>query len=415
MELFLNGDGLRRLGRFEEALACYQSAIALSPPFAEARCHCANVHLLLGRFDEAIRAYDEAITARADYVHAHANRGVALQSLARHDEALASYNTALSFKDDYAGARFNRGLLRLTLGELPDAWADFEWRYEDSNSTASRERRAFPKPRWCGEPLVGRSILVYCEQGYGDGLQFVRYVRCLAARGARVILEAHRPLIQLFADIPGVTQLVVRGNPLPAFDYHCPLMSLPSVFGTTLNDVPFAEGYLASDPGKVGEWRARLGEKRMRRVGVAWSGNPIHANDRRRSIALEALEPFLPEGIEYVALQTEVRHQDQAALGGGRFRDFGSELQDFSDTAALCECLDLIVSVDTSVAHLSGSLARPTWILLPNPADWRWLLTRRDSPWYRSMRLFRQGEDRGWLPVFKALREALELWREAPQ
>lgn len=265
---------------------------------------------------------------------------------------------------------------------------------------------AHPQPLWDGrEPLAGKTLLLQAEQGLGDTLQFCRYASVAQQQGARVVLEAQPPLVPLLRSLQGASQVVARGDPLPAFDVHCPLMSLPVAFGTTLDSVPSAVPYLEAPAERVQAWRSRLGPAKAPRVGLAWSGSRTHRQDRERSLALERLLAALPPGLTYVSLQKEVRDTDRPAMQG--LQDMGAELADFADTAALCEQLDLVISVDSSVAHLAGALGRETWLLLPFNADWRWLLRRADSPWYPGMRLLRQPVAGDWDAVLDGLRPAM--------
>jgi hypothetical protein len=271
-----------------------------------------------------------------------------------------------------------------------------------------------PQPLWLGEePLAGKTILLRGEQGFGDILQFCRYVIPLAQSGARVILEVPRPLVGLLADLEGVSHIVVAGSALPDFDYYCPLMSLPLAFSTRIDNVPCPNSYLAADAAKVAEWRGRLGEHDVPRVGLVWSGNAANTDDRYRSLRLETLYRCLPKNLRYVCLQKEVREEDARTLKNcPEIFSFAEEWHDFSDTAALCECMDVVVSVDTSVAHLSAALGKRTWILLPYCPAWRWLLDRNDSPWYTSVRLFRQTAGEDWADVCERIAALLRGFPE---
>jgi hypothetical protein len=265
-----------------------------------------------------------------------------------------------------------------------------------------------PPPQWLGkEPLAGKTVLLYSEQGLGDTLQFCRYVKLVADLGARVILEVQRPLVSLLAQLEGVSQTVAAGNTPPEADYCCPLLSLPLAFSTRLDSIPRA-ACLSVSAAQVARWQERLGEKTQLRVGLMWSGNAAYQADRNRSIRLADLIPQLPAEFQYVSLQKEVREIDRPSLQSNRaILNFAEEQQDFSDAAALCECMDLVLSVDTSVAHLSAALGRETWVMLPFSADWRWLLGRDDSPWYPSVKLYRQRSVGDWGSVFERVRADL--------
>jgi hypothetical protein len=262
---------------------------------------------------------------------------------------------------------------------------------------------------WLGhESLAGKTILLHSEQGLGDTIQFCRYAKAVADKGARVVLEVPGALLSLLAGLEGVSELIVRGAEIPAFDIHCPLMTLPLAFNTDLQSIPSPGPYLVSVASKRKLWRERLGPKRRKRVGLVWSGSPAHTNDANRSMSLAELIEHLPAGCEYVCLQKEIRASDMATLSQSGIHHFENEISDFSDTAALCDLMDVVVCVDTSVAHLAGALGKTTWLLLPFIPDWRWLLDRDDSPWYASMRLYRQQDDRLWEPVLKRVASDLK-------
>ncbi len=431
-EAHLNrGNVLKHLKQRTAALASYDHAIAINPGFAEGHFNRGVLLHELGRFDEAVASYERAISVRPHYAEAYSNRGNALTELNRVDDALASYERAVAIDPDYAPAHFNRAIAWLLGGDFERGWPEFEWRWKNGEGSVINERREFQKPLWLGaESPAGKVILLYGEQGLGDTIQFCRYATLLADLNARVILEVREPLLKLLANLQGVSELTAKGCELPDHDYQCPLMSLPLAFGTTPDSIPFAAGYLSADPVRVRYWRARLdgvaefraghvgraerigrGEPggragRVAFVGLVWSGNPKQRNDHKRSIPLAALMAALPTGIQYVCLQTEVREADRRHLAGPDIVSFGDELN-FENTAALCECLDLVISVDTSVAHLSAALGKATWILLPFSPDWRWLLDRTDSPWYRAARLYRQTRIGDWSEVLARVAEDL--------
>lgn len=390
------GSTLERLGRFEDALASYDRALALRPDFVDALYNRGNVLRALGRHADAVASYDRAIVLRPNHADAHNNRGQALRDLMRYDEALKSYDAALAAQPQHAMAHCNAAALRLLMGDFERGWAHYEWRWK--KASVVRLNRTFPQPLWRGgEAIEGRTILIHSEQGLGDTIQFCRYVPLVAAQGAQVIFEVEPPLYALMSQFSGVAQVVRRGDALPAFDLHCPLLSLPLAFGTRLETIPSENAYLHAPAERSGKWQARLGATPRPRVGLVWSGNPKHERDRERSIALSALLPLVDAGATIVSLQKEVRAEDAAVLKErGDILPLGSELGDFADTAALISELDLVVSVDTSVAHLAAALGKPTWILLTHVPDWRWLMGRDDSPWYRSVRLFRQDASCTW-------------------
>ena len=395
---FARGDLLKETGNFAAALASYDQGIASGA--ADAQIFCNRGYLLgqLGRPRDALDSYDRAIAIDPRHADAWLNRGAALLELGEFQASIDSYTQAVAVRPGYAEAYFGRAFASLLVGDLNPGWRDYEWRWEIVNSLTYSERRSFPQPRWDGTaPLAGKTILVHREQGLGDALQFCRYATLLAARGATVILEVHKPLMALLARLDGVAQVIERGSALPQFDYWCPLLSLPLAFQTRLETIPAAARYLAGDPAKVAGWRARLGARTGKRVGLVWSGGEVHPNDRNRSMSLAVLIGHLPPGMQYLCLQDNIRPRDRDALATApQLREVTAELRDFSDTAALCECMDVVITIDSSVAHLSGALGKPTWLLLPKAPDWRWLLGRDDSPWYPSVRLYRQTVPGDW-------------------
>jgi hypothetical protein len=271
--------------------------------------------------------------------------------------------------------------------------------------------RNFNEPLWLGdESLAGKRLLLYSEGGLGDTIQFSRYAALCAAQGATVILEVQPPLSALLGNLEGVSRLISRGNALPPFDYHCPLMSLPLALKTTLDTIPAAAKYLHSDPAKVAQWHTLLGERSRPRIGLVWSGNPNNPLDPRRSIRLADWVPHLPAQFQYFCLQKDVRAEDRATLDSSDLFSFDDDLLGFADTAALCNCMDLVISVDTSLLHLSGALGHRTWLLLPFTPDWRWLRDRSDTPWYPSVKLYRQKAAGDWNELFE--RVAADLRRE---
>ena len=393
---FNRGIVLEASRKFEAAIASYDRAVAIRPDHVRALCNRGVALQGLGRVEEAIPSYDRALALQSDLVEAHANRGIALQALGRFDEALAGYDRAVAIAPDGALGHWNRALLRLLRGEFEAGWAEYEWRWKTGG--LNFPDRGFAQPLWLGrEPLAGRTILLHAEQGLGDTIQFCRYVPLVRERGARVILEVQPPLLRLLAHLDGAAQIIARGSALPPFDCHCPLLSLPLAFQTRIETIPASPTSLRIDAGALAAWSRLLGPAARPRVGIVWSGSTEHSNDRNRSLALSRLLEYLPGEFGYVSLQKELREADRAVLDAHpAIRHFGAQLSDFTDTAALCGLMDVVVSVDTSVAHLSAALGRPTWVLLPFSPDWRWLLARDDSPWYPAMRLYRQERLGNW-------------------
>jgi len=417
------------LGRYDEALRDFERALASEPDNAEAltnrgvvlhdlaRSYRAADHeraidepgvtlQKLRRIEQALASHDAALASRPDYPEALANRGVALYDLKRFDEALASYDQAIALRPDFADAHFLKGLASLVTGDFERGWIEYEWRRKAPS--LKNTKRDFTQPRWLGgEDIAGKTILLHSEQGFGDSIQFCRYVPLVEARGARVVMEVQEPLFELMTDLAGAAQIISSGDPLPDFDFHCPFPSLPLAFETRLDTIPANVPYLSVPEQAAEDWRDLLGEKRALRVGLAWAGNAKHVRDQERSMQLCDLLPLFGIGAAFVRLQKDIRAADAEMLENCGMLRFGDEPTDFSDTAALISQLDLVISVDTSVAHLAGALGKPVWILLTHAPDWRWLLDRHDSPWYPTARLFRQQETREWRSVATQVRQAL--------
>jgi tetratricopeptide (TPR) repeat protein len=408
-------EALSRLHRFEEALDSYDRAIGLDPDAATHNGRGVVQHKM-GRFEAALASYDQAIAASPNDAQACFNKGATLEKLHDFEGALASYRRAIATQPGFADAHLNLALTSLKVGDFVTGWTHYEWRWRVTSGPIFNEERSFSQPLWVAEDAIaGKTILLYGEQGLGDSLQFCRYAPQVAALGARVILEVPRALVSVCSTLKGVTQVIPHGDPLPHFDVRCPLMSLPLLFRTTLETIPSAKRYLDSDPRKVAAWRDRLGAKQKPRIGLTWSGSIGARTFSERSYPLAQLIPYLTDDFEYFCLQTEITEPDRETLAQNpAIRQFEAELMDFRGTAALCECLDLVISVDTSIVHLSGALGKATWALLPFDSDWRWLVDREDSPWYPAVRLFRQRCRGGWTELFARVAQQLrqELTRE---
>jgi tetratricopeptide (TPR) repeat protein len=401
------GIALHHSGELGPALQAFNQAIACQPADASAYCNRGITLNELGRLDEALASYDHALQRQPAYADAYYNRGIALLEHRRLDEAISSYDQALAVDPEHINSGWNKALVLLLAGRWMEAWPLYEWRWKKADSRL--RQRHFAQPQWQGQsPLSGKTILLHCEQGYGDSIQFIRYASLLVQQGARLVVEAPGELLALFSCITGIAEWVQAGAALPDFDFHCPLASLPRAFGTTVASIPRAAAYLRATDAQQAHWAQKLGPRQRPRIGLAWSGRPSHPNDHRRSLALASLIDYLPEGYDYFCLQKEVRQADMAILAAQtRIRHFTDELQDFNDSAALCAQMDLVISVDTSIAHLAGALGLPTWLLLPYIPDWRWLLDREDSPWYPSFRLIRQDARRDWQSCLQQLRSDL--------
>jgi tetratricopeptide (TPR) repeat protein len=443
------GNVLRDLKRHEEAVEHYRAAVRLRPDWAAACCnlglaysdtrrHAEAIVLLghatrldptskeawnnlglayadVGRFAEAQAAYEQALKLDPKYVEALANLGSCCKEQGRLDEALAAYELALWLEPESVSAHYNRALTLLQKGDYAHGWPAYEWRWK----RAASPMRPFPHPRWDGAPLEGKTILLWCEQGVGDGLQFVRYAPLVKAKGGTVFLECPVGLTHLMATCPGVDRALPGGEGLPPFDVQIPLMSLPAVFGTTPETVPADIPYLSAEPQRVQRWKERLAGVDGYRVGVVWQGNPRFGWDHFRSFPLAALQPLAAvDGVRLISLQKGPGTEQLRGLKGKLdIVDLGEELDAdgaFLDTAAVMASLDLVVSADTAAAHLAGALGLPVWVALSAVSDWRWMVGRDDTPWYRTMRLFRQARLHDWTGVFQRMAEDLSDGRPTP-
>jgi tetratricopeptide (TPR) repeat protein len=393
-------------GRIDDALQDYDRAIALAPDYADARVNRANALSELGRHDEALAELDAWHATAPPDVHGACARGNALHGLGRFAEAVESFDRAIALDPQFAQARLNRALTLLRLGRFAQAWPDYDWRWRTRD--VQPLARTLGRPQWRGEAsLAGRTILLHAEQGYGDTLQFSRYAAQVADRAGRTILEVPERLVALMRTLDERIEVIPRGGPLPPFDLHCPLLSLPRAFGTAPATIPSTRAYLRVDPERLRRWEARLGPRREPRVGLVWQGG-TGSRIRGRSLPLAALLQALPQGPRYVSLQRELSAADRALIAGREdVVHFGDEQEDFADAAALCALVDRVVSVDTSVAHLAGALGVPLWILLPRRCDWRWFDGREDTPWYPGARLWRQSRDGDWAEVLARVGAAL--------
>jgi tetratricopeptide (TPR) repeat protein len=396
-----------RLRRFDEALPEVRKVLALKPGNADALNNLGAIHQSRGRHEQALPCFDQALALRPDFIHAMNNKAFSLTELQQFDKAFAIYERVAALDPDNATMRWNTGMLHLLLGDFEKGWIRRGARW--SVSSLSLNGRSFTQPAWLGdEPVEGKKILLYSDEGLGDTIQYARYVPMLAARGARVILQVDSAIRSLLSGMPGVAQCLSTIE-LPEFDLYCALSDLPLAFGTRLETIPSEVPYLRAPAARLRAWEDRLGPHDCLRVGLVWSGNPAHQNDHNRSIALRMLAPILDCGARFVSLQKDVRDSDRLFLADrSDVINLTEHLTDFTETAALVSCLDLVITVDTSVAHLAGGLGCPVWIMLPYTPDFRWLLDRDDSPWYPTARLFRQTVTRDYRPVVERIRGELQ-------
>jgi tetratricopeptide (TPR) repeat protein len=407
--ILARGHALMALQRYEDALAAFRKAAASKPDSSDAHLACANALMELNRLEEALASCETSIAARADYAPGLLLRGNILLHLGRAAEALAAYDRAVAAKPDYAESQYHRGSALLLGGRFKEGWRDFERRWEAGDCGFDRPR--LRAREWRDEPLSGRSIVVYSEQGLGDAIQFARFMPRLTAMGAKVTFLCHPNLVRLFRPVSAHMEVIAFCDPDRRFDFQCALMSLAERFRIDLRDLPGEVPYLFPEAPLVAQWRARVGDAGYR-IGISWQGNPIGVIDRGRSIPLEQFRPLaeLP-GVRLISLQKTHGLDQLAHLPEGMIVEalgaFDEGPDAFIDTAAIMASLDLIVTSDTATAHLAGALGRPAWVALKHVPDWRWMLAREDSPWYPSLRLFRQPARGEWTSVFAAMAEAL--------
>ena len=408
-EIFFNrGIVLEKLKRFHEALQSYDQAIYLKSNYAEAFFNRGNALLNLKRNNEALQSYDQAINLNPNYAEAHNNRGNALQDLKRNDEALQSLDQAINLNPNYAEAISNKAYLKLRLGEFEEGWKLYEYRKNKKDKIHQYPK--FSQPLWLGNVSIqGKTILIHSEQGLGDTIQFYRYLPLLKSlKPKNIIFHLENQLIPLFSSLKNEITFLEIDKPLPSFDFYCPLMSLPLAFNTTLETIPSNIPYLNVDEFKNKYWQDRLGRKTKTRIGLVWSGSIAHKKDHDRSLRLNQFLNLLNLPYEFHSLQKEIRDYDQKTLEElGSIFQYQNDLNDLSDTAGLLNQMDLIISVDTSVAHLAGALGKKVWILLPFVPDFRWLFDLEYSPWYPTARLFRQSQRGNWDNVFHQLKNEL--------
>ena len=408
---------LSDLGLHAEALASFDAVVALRPSSVSGHARRAMTLYRLGRFHEAVKAHDPIMPFAGQDASMTANRAAALLWSGRVDEAMADFDQAITLDTAHAPAWMNLALAQLLLGDLPNGFRNFEWRWKQP--TLAQAVRNYTQPLWTGQTtLDGKTILLYREQGFGDTIQFCRYASLAVEAGARVILEVQPRLVTLLRTLSGAPLVIAEGDETPAFDLHCPLMSLPIGFATTIDTIPANIPYLYADPARVAFWRETLKAARGKRIGLVWAGGSLPgladqtAFDKRRSMTLDTLSPLANvAGCDFISLQVgPASVQAASPQTGFPIRDHTARIRDFSDTAALIETLDLIIGVDTAVSHLAGAMGKTVWLLNRFDTDWRWFLDRDDSPWYPTLRQFRQTSPGDWDSVVGRVAEVLHAF-----
>jgi tetratricopeptide (TPR) repeat protein len=403
---------LQSQGRYEAAVEKCKKALSLKPDYAEAYNTMGYSLEKQEHYNEAIENYAQAVRFKPDFAEAYNHLGVVLNILERPDEALENYKKVLKYDPDYIEVHWNMSLALLRTGRLTRGWKEYQWRLNPELRMTTYPHR-YEIPKWDGSFFTTKRLLVHYEQGLGDTLHFVRYLPLVKARGGTVILEVRKPLYKLLQNCPGVDEFVeasLEKKPALKFDYHISLMDLPRIFGTTLETIPAEVPYIYPSPAKVSYWRNKLASEEFK-VGIVWAGSSEHDKDRYRSCSLKCFAPLtVIDGVRLYGLQ-----KGQAAVHAQEvpkemlITNLGNAFEDFTDTAAAIESLDMVISVDTAVLHLAGAMGKPVWALLSFSPDWRWMLNRRDSPWYPTMKLFRQKKRGQWETLFQNVAEQLRI------
>lgn len=405
----IRGNALNGLGRLDEAIESYNKAIAINPDFVEAHYNLGNTYKALKRYPEALVSYTSTIQLMPNLPEAHNNLGITYQDINLCREAIVSYDRAIELRPDYIEPHWNKSLMKLMLGEFSTGWSLYEWGWKGDTPLRGTPKH-YPQPLWLGEQsIAGKTLLLHAEQGLGDTIQFCRYALMAVSHGANVILQVQPSLVTLLETLGHGITVIGYGQPLPQFDLHCPLMSLPLAFNTDINTIPAPVPYLAVPATYQTKWTAKLGSATKPRIGLVWAGSSKDQNDHNRSLTLAMIAPLLDLEAEFHCLQKDILATDLLKLiDFPNIKLHTSELNDFADTAALASAMDLVISVDTSVAHLAGALGKPVWILLPYAPDFRWMLHREDSPWYPTAQLFRQSNIDQWPALVDKLKLALQ-------
>jgi tetratricopeptide (TPR) repeat protein/ADP-heptose:LPS heptosyltransferase len=403
------GTTLQYKGLSEKALFHYRKAIEIDPAIADAYNNIGGILKDKGQIDEAVEYFQKALQLNPAFAEAYNNIGIVLSEKGNFDEAITYYQKAIKLKPHLSNAHLNMSFIMLSYGDFNNGWKEYEWRLK-INAPYLKD---FSQLLWDGSDISGKTILLYTEQGYGDAIQFIRYVPLVVQRGATIIVECQKELVSLFQNVEGIEQVISIGEQLPAFDVHCPLLSLSLKFNTTIDTIPAEIPYIKVNPFSIQKWKDKLSDDNLKlKVGLVWAGSRAHKNDRNRSFSLDTFAPLAQfDNVVFYSLQKgDGSEQAKSPPDGMKFIDYTDEIHDFSDTATLIMNLDLVISVDTAVAHLAGALGKTVWTLVTFAPDWRWMLNREDSPWYPTMRLFRQPSYGNWKSVIDNVKEKLQLF-----
>jgi len=393
-------------GQYEQAITCYQQALNLNPNYIDAYNNLGAVFTEQGQYEQAIACYQQALNLNPNYIDAYNNLGAVFTEQGQYEQAIACYIQALELNPNDALAHFNLAFIMLLAGDFEHGFTEYEWRWQCPQHLESYPSRKLSQPLWDGSNLDDRTLLLHSEQGFGDTIQFIRYAPLVAQRGGRVVLECQEPLIRLLKTVAGIEQFVVKGKALPEFHVHAPLISLPRILGTTLENIPAQVPYLAAPESSI---NLKAPTDSRLKVGIVWAGSSTNQRDRTRSCFLNHFFRLLnTPSVAFYSLQKGPRAAELTQSCELPVQDLSSHLCDFADTAAAVAQLDLVITVDTSVAHLAGAMNKPVWVLLSFSADWRWMLGREDSPWYPSMRLFRQEFPGDWAGLLQQVETALQ-------
>jgi tetratricopeptide (TPR) repeat protein len=384
---------------FKDAIESFNNALKIKPGFSLSYLGIGNTLREMGQLDAAVTSFQKAIAIDPTFSEAHNNLGLALMDLGLHESAISSYNTAKNQTPDSAEVRKNIGIINLLKGNFKIGWEEYSWRRFEKNTELTK--RIYSQPLWNGEDLNGKTIFVYTEQGFGDTIQFVRYLDLLREQGGRVVLDAQLSLVPLLEEMESINVLLKENDLIPPFDFHVPLMELPRLFSTNAENIPAPNAYLMANEELVEAWKERLGPKKGYRVGIVWAGSPTHQDDYNRSMMPELFIPLTKvPGVSVFSFLVG-RKDNTSQIFDDNISDLSKSLTNFAETAAAITNMDLVISVDTAVVHLAGALGKPVWTLLQFNPDWRWMLDRNDSPWYSSMKLFRQEKRQDWQSVIE--------------